>query len=533
LGKSIICVKCGNEAEGNNWIDLKDGTFLCANCINEAYNNFNFRKYIKENKKQYRGLFKLVRIVRKLLASDRDSIIAVSSVEGEGKTQKAGSKVLMTNGEWKVIEDIKIGDEVLSPQYDCSYVTAKVVGTHSRWENDMYDIVSLKNENKVLYTCAGNHDIPIINNINGSFYNVEAKDLKTGVSMKYNPKWKIKKFKYVPIKIVHSSPGMVYGFELDSQSKLYITDNMMVTHNSTIIENMMAIQDKKFDVERNTIFMPNEEEVKEKMISLPRFSAISLDEAMKVLYKRGWQSKERRQLNILFSTCRKRNLGFYFAIPNFWDLDSYYREHRVKLWIFIPVRGYAMVLVRDDNPYAEDPWHRKQNQTIINKASRYGIIMEKNQLISTIRKVKNCKYEFTFPDLPEPVKHKYLLLTKIKTIEYENEGSEEKLSDKAKIYQERMKDAIAKLVIKGFTRKELSEMFGYSLPQIATIIRDKKVRRTDIKYKLYNKDIYKEKPKEKKEKKEKEEEDSGENISVVDKDKKDGKESDFIKSVLG
>jgi phage/plasmid-associated DNA primase len=79
-----------------------------------------------------------------------------------GKCQKKGDKVLMSDGSWKNIEDICIGDFVLSPQQDGSYKFSKVINTHNRFENDVYDIIEKNRERKIIYTCAGNHIVPII-----------------------------------------------------------------------------------------------------------------------------------------------------------------------------------------------------------------------------------------------------------------------------------------------------------------------------------------------------------------------------------
>ncbi len=79
-----------------------------------------------------------------------------------GKCQKGDDKVLMSNGEWKEIKDIKIGDEIISPQIDGSYKFCKIINTHNRFEEDVYEVREKTRKNRLLYTCAGNHIIPII-----------------------------------------------------------------------------------------------------------------------------------------------------------------------------------------------------------------------------------------------------------------------------------------------------------------------------------------------------------------------------------
>lgn len=110
-------------------------------------------------------------------------VVGVISGHGKvriGKTLKKGSKVLMADGTWKFVEDIKIGDEVISPQKDGVITYEKVTEVHNRYEEDCYDIIE-ESTKKVLYSCAGNHDIPIFkNNIKKRKYEfkiLEAKEL--------------------------------------------------------------------------------------------------------------------------------------------------------------------------------------------------------------------------------------------------------------------------------------------------------------------------------------------------------------------
>ncbi len=79
-----------------------------------------------------------------------------------GKCQKGTDKVLMENGKWKYIKDIKIGEKIISPQKGGSSKIVKVINTHNRFEEDIYDVYEKRRKKRLLYTCAGNHLIPII-----------------------------------------------------------------------------------------------------------------------------------------------------------------------------------------------------------------------------------------------------------------------------------------------------------------------------------------------------------------------------------
>ena len=81
---------------------------------------------------------------------------------GNGKCQKGSDVVLMSDGTWKEIKNIKIGDKIISPQLDGSSKISNITNIHSRFENDVYDVIEQTRRHRVLYTCAGNHEIPII-----------------------------------------------------------------------------------------------------------------------------------------------------------------------------------------------------------------------------------------------------------------------------------------------------------------------------------------------------------------------------------
>lgn len=92
----------------------------------------------------------------------KDNLVLVTGARGAGKCQIKGSKVLMVNGEWKNIEDIQVGEEVISPQEDGTTLFSKVIGTHNRFEEDIYDIIEASRDKRKLYSCSWNHEIPTI-----------------------------------------------------------------------------------------------------------------------------------------------------------------------------------------------------------------------------------------------------------------------------------------------------------------------------------------------------------------------------------
>lgn len=91
------------------------------------------------------------------LKIEKDAFILVT---GDTGCQPKGSKVLMSDGYWKSIENIQIGDEVISPQKDGTNKFSKV-----KWINqwkcpETYDIIQNNKKHKKLYSCSNNHKIP-------------------------------------------------------------------------------------------------------------------------------------------------------------------------------------------------------------------------------------------------------------------------------------------------------------------------------------------------------------------------------------
>lgn len=114
-----------------------------ANIVNNPCLRNNIKSMNKERKRKF------------------DFFILITGYERFGKCCQKGSKVLMANGEWKNIEDIVIGDYVLSPQKDESYIFAKVKNLTNWWCDNVYDVYELNKKHKKLYSCSYNHSFPI------------------------------------------------------------------------------------------------------------------------------------------------------------------------------------------------------------------------------------------------------------------------------------------------------------------------------------------------------------------------------------
>jgi recombination protein RecA len=88
----------------------------------------------------------------------------IMEIYGENGCQPAGSKVLMSDGTWKNIEDLKLGDTVISPQRDGTNLAAKVLHLYD-WASPRNFSIRNRTTGDEFYKCSFNHVVPFI----GSF----------------------------------------------------------------------------------------------------------------------------------------------------------------------------------------------------------------------------------------------------------------------------------------------------------------------------------------------------------------------------
>lgn len=82
-------------------------------------------------------------------------------IGGKPGCQPAGSKVLMRDGRWKNVEDVKLGDLVMSPQHDGSVLPKRVIDTFAYDNYPIYRITTRDRE-RLSYLCSGNHILPLV-----------------------------------------------------------------------------------------------------------------------------------------------------------------------------------------------------------------------------------------------------------------------------------------------------------------------------------------------------------------------------------
>jgi len=245
-------------------------------------------------------------------------------ITGGTGCQPKGSQVLMADGSWKNIEDIKLNDVILSPQKNGGCIRSKVLKLYE-WQSDMcFQIVDYKNE--VLYECSDNHEIPHIDNSNNKIIHKTAKEL-WGMHIRTFKKDMSK----IYVKVIPKNPKgseIVYGFTLDSPSSWYVTDNWMITKNSGKSYSAMEIAldiDPTF-TQKRIVFTALEFMDLLMVDKPPPRSVIVWDEVGVELSSRTWFSAQNKMMSFVFETFRRDNLILIMTTPNVSFIDKKIRS---------------------------------------------------------------------------------------------------------------------------------------------------------------------------------------------------------------
>lgn len=228
--------------------------------------------------------------------------------------QPKGSKVLMADFKWKDIEKIKLGDVVLSPQENGTFIRAKVIKLYKWFSKKTYNVFSYE---KKLYSCSFNHEIPLI--VDKKYCNLKAQHLEQRHcyhSFDYN-------FNDIPIHLVKDVGKEVYGFTLDSPSHWYITNDGMVTKNSGKSYSALWLAkklDPTFDASRVAFSFKEFMEVfRRPEMTSGKF--ILWDESGVDLDSRKFYSSVNILANRILQTFRNKNIGVIFTVPDPTFLD--------------------------------------------------------------------------------------------------------------------------------------------------------------------------------------------------------------------
>ena len=202
----------------------------------------------------------------------------------------------------------------------------------------------------------------------------------------------------------------------------------------------------------NIIYDPRDfDEVYNMIMNLKDGSPIGYDEAQSVTYRRSFASTINKNMNLMYSKIRSKNLVSMFCIPDFLgNMDKNWVDNRVNIWIFIPRRGYAMVFLPDKSPFKNDGrWGNKFNSKIITEIEKEldNKLLNVDSLIEALKMTKNFALDFYFDKInPEEVNAKYL--------EYKKNGGTKPREDDVVVERNPMKEFKVKLARRLFMEED-------------------------------------------------------------------------------
>jgi hypothetical protein len=123
--------------------------------------------------------------------------------------------------------------------------------------------------------------------------------------------------------------------------------------------------DPSFILERNVLFRPTPESLERRIFEINRYGVLVLDEAMETMYKRQSSTSGNIGINKLFGRVRKFNRIVILALPDFNDLDVFFRKRRVRVRFEVIERGLGFLMVSKHLTGNADPWFSDYNTKVL------------------------------------------------------------------------------------------------------------------------------------------------------------------------
>ena len=172
---------------------------------------------------------------------------------------------------------------------------------------------------------------------------------------------------------------------------------------------LMKMKDHEKYLTNHVVYSRHYAEFYDKFKRIKAEQTLSIDEAITLAYKRLWSAEEQVSFNQYLTTAREQRKAVMFLMPHFADFDAYFRHHRLKLWIEVVKRGYAVVFIKDNIAGLADPWHLKENVYTFRKVLGMKKIGDRTleDELHAYRRYINYLCEFKFDALPEDVEAFY------------------------------------------------------------------------------------------------------------------------------
>ena len=234
--------------------------------------------------------------------------------------------------------------------------------------------------------------------------------------------------------------------------------------------------DPTFTLEKNVLFRPTPESLEERLFEIRQYGVLVLDETMETLYKRQSMTSGNIGINRLFGRVRKFNRIVILILPDFDDLDAFFRKRRVKMRINIVTRGMGFLMVSKDVVGNDDPWFSAYNKKILEESEKDGLDLTKataSELMGVYRQFKCFQTPILWDELPEDKElwEKYKEMAKQAQLNSKMEEAykSEKLSKPEKAYRSLFIQLSKRMMSEhSYTHEEefvlLQKMYGTKLP---------------------------------------------------------------------
>lgn len=157
-----------------------------------------------------------------------------------------------------------------------------------------------------------------------------------------------------------------------------------------------------------------------KLYSLPFFSPLFADEAVRFAMGEDWNKHESKEAKRALAQIRTKHLLMLMAIPKFKWLDRKYRDDMSTAWLRIVSKG-RVVLFRPDLGEVDDAYHLGELQKLMGNYF-YGD-PNLDRILGKLEK-HPCYYDiFSYPRLSDPEYEAYLEVRNEFTLERRNEDS--------------------------------------------------------------------------------------------------------------
>lgn len=138
--------------------------------------------------------------------------------------------------------------------------------------------------------------------------------------------------------------------------------------------------------------------------TLPKFSPLIADEALRFISSEDWNKAENKELKKIIGQVRTKHLFFIMCFPlKISKVDKSYLNSYVDYWIELYDRGKAVVFLKDMNP-SGDVWNIKKFE----KLGHWNEFTFKTRVLGKYMSHPNYWMHFNIPRVPKKIYDKYL-----------------------------------------------------------------------------------------------------------------------------